>query len=163
MRGAVGGRGYPPAPMPVQPIPPGAPTLIPHITVSDARKAIAFYEAAFGAEAGQPALMPNGAVMHVEVRFGSAVLYLNDPFGPPVPPVGITLHLWSEDVDALWQRAVAAGAEVVMPLADQFWGDRYGHLKDPFGFTWSLAQHVEDVSPEDLVKRGEEAFRHMKG
>lgn len=149
--------------MSIQPIPPGAPTVIPHLTVSDAHAAMKFYEAAFGAERGPVALTPNGKVMHAEVRIGSSVIYVNDPFGPPVAPANIVLHVWSADVNALWDRAVAAGAEVVMPLSDQFWGDRYGHLKDPFGYTWSLAQHVEDVSPEEMAKRSEAMFSQMKG
>jgi PhnB protein len=149
--------------MSVQPIPPGSPTIIPHITVADARKAIAFYEAAFGATAGNIALTPDDRVMHAEVRIGSSMIYVNDPFGPPATPSGVTLHLWSDDVDVAWKRAVDAGAEVLMPLANQFWGDRYGHLKDPFGHTWSLAQHVEDVAPEEMSRRSEAMFSQMKG
>jgi PhnB protein len=150
--------------MSVQPIPPGSPTVIPHLTVSDAKKAIEFYKAAFGAEPGRVAGTPDGKVMHADVRIGSSVVFLNDQFGPPGPaPAGIALHLWSTDVDAAWQRAIAAGAEVVMPLANQFWGDRYGQLRDPFGHKWSLAQHVEDVSPEDMHTRMMAAFAQMKG
>jgi PhnB protein len=149
--------------MSVQPIPPGSPTVIPHLTVSDAKKAIAFYQAAFGATPGMVAATPDGKVMHADFRIGSSVIYINDPFGPVATPANITLHMWSEDVDALFQRAVAAGAEVVMPLANQFWGDRYGHVKDPFGYTWALAQHVEDVSPEDMAQRSAAMFSQMKG
>jgi len=149
--------------MSIQPVPPGAPTVIPHITVSDAKKAMAFYQAAFGAEPGMMATTPDGKVMHGELRIGSSTIYFNDPFGPLATPANIVLHLWSEDVNALWKRAVAAGAEEAMPLKDQFWGDRYGHLKDPFGYTWALAQHVEDVSPEDMAKRSAAMFSQMKG
>lgn len=149
--------------MSVQPIPPGSPTVIAHLTVGDARKAIAFYEAAFGATPGNIALTPDDRVMHAEVRIGSSVIYVNDPFGPPCTPAGVTLHMWSEDVDAAWKRAVEAGAEVLMPLENQFWGDRYGHLKDPFGHIWSLAQHVEDVAPDEMARRSEAMFSQTKG
>jgi PhnB protein len=149
--------------MAIQPVPPNTPTVIPHLTVSDAKKAMEFYQAAFGATPGRVSATPDGMVMHAEFRIGSAVIYINDPFGPLTPPANITLHLWSEDVNALWDRAVAAGAKVTMPLADAFWGDRYGHLEDPFGYRWALAQHVEDVPPEELGKRAMEAFSNMGG
>jgi PhnB protein len=149
--------------MSIQPIPPGSPTVIPHLTVSDAKKAMAFYQAAFGATPGHVAATPDGKVMHADFRIGSSVIYINDPFGPVSSTGNITLHIWSEDVDALWKRAVAAGAEVAMPLENQFWGDRYGNLKDPFGITWALAQHVEDVPPEEMAKRAMAAFSKMGG
>jgi PhnB protein len=147
--------------MSVKPIREGHPTLIPHLTVSDAKQAIAFYQAAFGAEPGMVSTMPDGKVMHADLRIGTSVIFLNDPFGPLPTPAGVTLHLGSADVDAAWKRAVDAGAEVVMPLANQFWGDRYGLLKDPFGHTWSLAQHVEDVAPDEMARRALEAFSQM--
>ena len=149
--------------MSIQPIPPGSPTVIPHLTVSDAKKAMAFYQAAFGATPGRVASTPDGKVMHADFRIGSSVIYINDPFGSVSGAGTITLHVWSEDVDALWKRAVAAGAKVVMPLENQFWGDRYGNLEDPFGIVWALAQHVEDVPPEEMAKRAMAAFSKMGG
>ena len=146
------------AAMAVQPVPPNTPTVIPHLTVSDAKKAMAFYEKAFGATTESVSATPDGKVMHAAMRIGNAMIYLNDPFGPLATPANVTLHVWSEDVNALWERAVAAGAEVAMPLGDAFWGDRYGHLKDPFGYSWALAQHIEDVPPEELPRRAAAAF-----
>jgi len=150
--------------MSVSPIPEGHPTLIPHLTVNGAEKAMEFYEAAFGAERGRVSAMPDGKILHGEIRIGSSILFLNDQFGPPgAAPAGVTIHIWTEQIDELWERAVKAGAEVIMPLQDQFWGDRYGHLKDPFGHTWSLGKHVEDVSPEDMAERAAKMFANMGG
>lgn len=150
--------------MAVKPIPDGHPSLIPHLTVDGAAEAIEFYKNAFGAEELYRSTVPGGAVIHAELRIGDAVLFLNDAFGPPGPkPAGAGLHLWVEDADAAWERAVKAGAQVKMPLENQFWGDRYGQLTDPFGFTWSIGTHVEDVTPEDMARRAAELFGKSNG
>jgi PhnB protein len=124
--------------------------ITPHLTIRDNRAAdaIDFYKAAFGAtlENG-PHLADDGKrVMHAHLYFNGGALMLNDDFpeygGAATPPGSVTLHLGVPDADAAWNKALAAGAQVKMPLADQFWGDRYGQLTDPFGFTWSIGAPV---------------------
>ena len=103
-------------------------------------------------------------ILHATVMIGDSPVMLNDEmldfgvFGPGDKGSPVTIHISIEDVDAAYQRAIDAGAEVVMPLADMFWGDRYAILKDPFGHKWSMATHVEDVDPADMEKRCEQAF-----
>jgi uncharacterized glyoxalase superfamily protein PhnB len=106
--------------------------------------------------------------MHAEVQIGDSRVHLNDEFpgmGATSPlalnGTPVTLHLWCEDVDAAFDQAVRAGAQVMMPLADQFWGDRYGILIDPFGHRWSLASHVKDLTPEQMRQAAAEAFACM--
>lgn len=141
----------------VKPVPEGFRTLTPHITVKGAKKAIAFYQQAFGAEQLAVHDMPDGTVMHASLRIGDSVLMLNDEFpqmgakGPQsIGGTAVTLHLYVADVDKAFDRAVNAGAAVVMPVADQFWGDRYGLVADPFGHHWSIATHKRDVTPDEL-------------
>ena len=139
-------------------------TLTPYLAVVDARASIAFYVAAFGAvRRGDPYVMPDGRIGHVEVGIGDTVLMLADEFpemnarspktvgGSPV-----TIHLYVEDADAFVARAAAAGAKITMPVAEQFWGDRYGILEDPFGHRWSVATHVRDATPEEMKKAMEQ-------
>ena len=118
----------------------------PHLTIGGGRgaEAVDFYKAAFGAEElrRQPA-QDGKRLLHAHLRINGGDLMLADDFpeyhgGGPVAPGGVTLHIHVDDADAVWNRAVAAGAEVRMPLEDQFWGDRYGQLKDPFGHSWSI-------------------------
>ncbi len=107
--------------MAVQPIPGGHHTLIPHLTVSDGNKAIDFYQAAFGAEVGDVARGPDGKVLHADLKIGDSRIFLNDQFGPPTDPAaGVTIHIWSLNVDAAWKQAVDAGAQITMPLRDAF-------------------------------------------
>lgn len=142
--------------------------IIPHLVVNNGAEAIAFYKNAFGAEASVVHYTPDGKLMHAELKIGEAKLMLADEF----PTFGslsaktlgnspVVLNLYSGDVDTLFERAVKAGAVVTMPLANQFWGDRYGQLTDPFGHRWALGQHVEDVSPEEMQRRAKEAFAQM--
>ena len=144
-------------------------TIIAHLIVNDAPKALEFYKKAFGAEILGVHKTPDGKVMHAELNVGGARLMLADEFpgrgcgsaktlgGSPV-----VLNLYvQEDVDDLFNQAVGAGGTVVMPLANQFWGDRYGQIKDPFGHIWALGQHVEDVAPEEMERRAREAFAQM--
>lgn len=126
------------------------PTLTPYIVVRDARAAIAFYEKAFGAKARNVAEGPDGKVMNAQLVIGNSVLMLNDEFpdyGAVGPKEGervhTTIHISSQNIEADWQRAVDAGAEITMPLEDQFWGDRYGQLRDPFGYPWSMGQKIK--------------------
>ena len=152
--------------MPVKPIPDGYHTLTPFLTVRDASRAIDFYQQAFGAQVrGGVAKDPDGKVMHAELKIGDSIIMLSDEypeFGSLSPHSGgstsMGLHIYVDDVDSAFARAVEAGAQVDMPLRDQFWGDRYGRLKDPFGHKWSLATHKADVSPEEMKRGVEEAF-----
>jgi len=145
----------------VKPIPEGYHTLTASIVVSDAARAIDFYKRAFGAvEVGRFA-SPDGKIAHAEMKIGDSKLMLSDEFsfGPSRAPESLggttaTYYLYTEDVDSLFNRAVEAGATVKFPLKDQFWGDRTGHLADPFGHIWALATHKEDVSPEEMMRRG---------
>jgi uncharacterized glyoxalase superfamily protein PhnB len=139
------------------PIPEGMHTVTPHLICAGASEAIEFYKHAFGAT--ELSRMPgsDGKVMHASIRIGDSVLMLNDEMpewgsfgakhfrGSPV-----TIHLYVENADALFEQAVRAGAKVTMPLADMFWGDRYGKVEDPFGHQWSIATHVRDVTPDEM-------------
>lgn len=138
-------------------VPSGFHSLTPHLICAGADRAIAFYIAAFGAEVLSRLPGPGGLVMHASLRIGDAVLMLNDEFpdhgvhGPQhFGGSAVTLHLFVPDVDASVARAVAAGATVLMPPADMFWGDRYAQLSDPFGHRWSLATHLRDLTPEQI-------------
>jgi PhnB protein len=152
--------------MSVKPIPDGYHTLTPFLTVRDASRAIEFYQQAFGAQVrGGVAKGPDGKVMHAELRIGDSIIMLSDEypeFGSLSPHSGgspsMGLHIYVDDVDNAFDRAVKAGAQVDMPVTDQFWGDRYGRLKDPFGHKWSLATHTADVSAEEMKRGMEEAF-----
>ena len=145
----------------VSPIPEDFHTITPHLVVRGVVKAVEFYEQAFGASELYRNLAPDGvSVMHSEMLLGSSRFFVNDEFpeygvlspkslnGSPV-----TLHLYVEDVDSFFEHAVEAGAEIVMPLADAFWGDRYGILVDPFGHRWSVASRIEDLSPDETHER----------
>jgi len=153
----------------VKAVPDGMHTITPHLAVRGAAKAIEFYQKAFGAKVKGVHNAPDGKVMHAEMRIGDSMIFLADEF----PEMGscsspdslggssVTLNVYTENVDQLFNQAVAAGAKVTMPLTNQFWGDRYGQLKDPFGHNWALGQHVEDVSPEEMERRGREIFAEM--
>jgi uncharacterized glyoxalase superfamily protein PhnB len=135
-------------------------TITPQLTVNGVAAAIEWYTRALGANELLRNLAPDGtSVMHAELLLGDSRFFVVDEFpesarspralgGSPV-----TLHLYVEDVDALFDRAVSAGAEVLLPVADQFWGDRYGMLGDPFGHRWSIASRIEDLSPRKLQER----------
>ena len=136
------------------------PAVIPHLVVDDAAAAIDFYVKAFGAEEIGRVPGPDGRLIHAAVKINGFTVMLNDDFpemcgGKSMTPKSlggtpVTIHLTVTDVDAKFQRAVDAGATVVMPLEDQFWGDRYGVLADPFGHNWSLGQPVREVSMEEI-------------
>lgn len=136
-------------------------TVTPSLTVSPCAEAIEFYVRAFGAEEIEPRMTgPDGTVAHAEIRIGDSVIMLGDdwPDGPTRSPRQLggssaAIFLYVDDVRTLWDRAVAAGAEVVFPLELQFYGDLGGRLRDPFGHTWGLGQHVEDVDPEEMQRR----------
>ncbi|HKW18721.1 MAG TPA: VOC family protein [Terriglobales bacterium] len=151
-----------------QAVPPGFHTLTPHLVVRNADAALEFYKKALGAEVLNVARMDDGKIMNAAVRIGDSMLMLNDEmpeFGALSPlstgGSGVTIHIYTEDVDTAYNRAISAGAKVTMPLMDQFWGDRYGVVTDPFGHSWSLATHVKDMSPEDMQRAQDEAFAKM--
>lgn len=142
----------------VKPIPEGMHTVTPHLVCKGAREAIEFYRRAFGAEELRRLPGPEGRIMHAMIRIGDSPVMLIDEF-PEWRSVGprslkgtpVTLHLYFADVDRAFERAVDAGAKVVMPPCDMFWGDRYGVLEDPFGHRWAVATHIQDLSTEEIL------------
>jgi uncharacterized glyoxalase superfamily protein PhnB len=152
-----------------KPIPDGYRTATPYLTVKGAAQAIDFYTRAFGAQEVERMTGPDGqSVMHAEVKIGDSIVMLSDEFPQmgcrsPQTLGGTTasVFLYVPDVDTAFQRAVDAGATAIMPPADMFWGDRFGKLVDPFGHQWAMATHKEDLSPEEIRKRGAAAMASM--
>jgi PhnB protein len=141
----------------VKAIPEGMHSVTPHLICAGAANAIEFYKQAFGAVEGGRLPGADGKLMHAMISIGDSPVMLVDEMpqwgalGPKaLKGSSVTIHLYVENADATFERAVQAGAKVVMPLADQFWGDRYGKLEDPFGHHWSVATHVRDVSPAEM-------------
>jgi PhnB protein len=137
----------------------------PHIVVPEAASAAAWYASAFGAEETSRIPLPGGRVMTVELRFGDARVHVASEFPDAgiVSPLRIggtatVLQLETEDADALWARALAAGAEPRHELADQFWGERHGQLTDPFGHRWNIAQRLRDVPPDEIARAAADLF-----
>lgn len=146
-------------------IPEGMHTVTPHIVVPDAAEAVGWYSSALGAEERNRITLPSGTVMTTELRLGDSAVMVASEFPDMgiVSPLSIggtatVLQIYTEDVDALWARALDAGAEVRHPLSDAFWGDRHGQVTDPFGHRWNLAQHVRDVPPDEIARAAAEAF-----
>ncbi|MGH2819427.1 MAG: VOC family protein [Actinomycetota bacterium] len=149
----------------VKPIPDGYPQVSPYLCVDGAGAAIDFYVKVFGATERVRMDAPGGKIGHAELQLGDSVIMLADEY----PDMGIrgpqafggtpvTISVYVEDVDDVFDRAVKAGAKSIRPLEDQFYGDRSGQFEDPFGHRWSVASHVEDVSPEEMGKRAAEAM-----
>jgi PhnB protein len=145
-----------------QPVPEGVHTVTPRLVFDNATAAIDFYRRAFGAEATEePHTGPGDKVVHAEVRIGDSAVYVTDEGEPQngVAPKSVdgrvtaVMAITVPDVDQLWERAVAAGCEVLYPLADQFYGDRAGRLRDPFGHQWMLSTHIEDVDRAEMDRR----------
>ena len=141
----------------VKPIPEGMHSLTPHLVCAGAAEAIEFYRKAFNAVESARMPGPDGKLMHAAVRIGDSTLMLVDEnaqwgmLGPrALKGSPVTLHLYVDDADATVAQAAAAGAKVTMPVADMFWGDRYGQLEDPFGHRWSVATHTRDLTPEEM-------------
>jgi PhnB protein len=151
------------------PIPPGFHTITPQLSVKGAAKYSEFLQEAFGGVEIARSPGPGGKLMHVEVRIGDSILMFNDQFpefGAPASVEGnypISFHVYVPDVDALWQKALAAGCTATMPLSDAFWGDRYGHVKDPFGFNWALATRKEELTPAEMAERQKQVFSQGGG
>ena len=146
--------------MSTKPIPEGYHTLTPYLAVDNAAEAIEFYKQAFGAKERVRMEAPGGKIGHAELEIGDSLVMLSDPFPqssvrPPKELGGTSagVFLYVEDVDAVVKQAVDAGATVTMEVADQFWGDRFGTVSDPFGHSWSLATHVEDLTPEEIAEQ----------
>lgn len=155
-------------PKQVQPIPQGYHSVTPYLVVNNAARAIEFYQRAFGAKEIMRMDGPPGKIPHAELKIGDSIIMVSDempgtgcrsPQSLSGTTVGIFLYV--DNVDNVFQQATSAGANVEMPLADQFWGDRFGKLTDPFGHSWSLATHKEDVAPEEMKKRAKEAMAKM--
>jgi PhnB protein len=154
--------------MSVKPIPDGCNSISAYLIVKDGRKAIDFYANAFGGLPSTCMHAPDGSVMHGEVKIGNSTVMISTENpqwdmksaetlgGSPV-----SLHVYVEDVDSAFKKALDAGCTQVSPVMDQFWGDRYGKVMDPFGFQWGLATHKEDLSDEEIDRRGQEWFAQM--
>lgn len=151
------------------PIPPGREGLIPHLVCSPCAEAIEFYKRAFGAEEISRAPGPDGTrLMHAEIRIGGRPVFLVDDFpefceGKSESPTSlggtpVTIHRYVESCDSAIRQAEQAGAKVLMPAQDMFWGDRYGVVLDPFGHKWSLATHISDPTPEEMARAMQAAF-----
>jgi uncharacterized glyoxalase superfamily protein PhnB len=150
----------------VRAIPEGFRTVTPYLVVKGAGRAVEFYTKAFAAREGQRTTCDRtGRVLHTTLRIGDSIIMLSDEFGEhgcrgPAAgvPSPVTIHLYVEDVDAVFDRAVRAGATPTMSVCDAFWGDRYGQLRDPFGHQWSVATHTEDLSAAEIAQRARHAF-----
>jgi PhnB protein len=154
--------------MATQPIPEGYHTVTPYLAVDDAAEAIDYYTKAFGAKERVRMETPDGKVGHAELEIGDSLVMLSDPFpqaSTKTPSelggTSVSVFMYVENVDAVVKQAVDAGATVTMEIADQFWGDRFGSVKDPFGHLWSIATHVEDVPPEEMAERAKAAMAAM--
>ena len=144
----------------VKPIPDGYPQVTPYLCVDGANAAIHFYDQVFGATERMRMPEPDGKIGHAELQLGESVIMLSDEFpergirGPKtIGGTPVTMSVYVEDVDSVFARAVQAGATVLRPVEDQFYGDRTGQFEDPFGHRWSVATHVEDVSSQDMAQR----------
>jgi PhnB protein len=154
--------------MAVKPIPEGYHTATPYLAVGEAAAAIEYYEKAFGAKEIVRMDAPGGKIGHAELKIGDSVVMLSDPFPQASTRApkelggsSVGIFMYVEDVDAVVKQAVDAGATVTMEVADQFWGDRFGSITDPFGHVWSIATHVEDVPPEEMAERAKAAMAAM--
>lgn len=150
----------------VKPIPEGMHSVTPHLVCAGAADAIEFYKKAFGAVEQGRLPTPEGKIMHAMIRIGDSAVMLVDEspewgaLGPKaLKGSPVTIHLYVDNADAVAEQAAAAGAKVIMPVSEMFWGDRYGVVEDPFGHRWSIGTHVRDLTPEEIAKAAQEAFR----
>ena len=144
----------------VQPVPKGYHSVTPFLSIKGADQALEFYKRAFGAVEKFRSPGPDGKIMHAEVTIGDSTIMLSETLREP--PSVSSMYVYVPDADKAFARAVKAGAKVKVPLADMFWGDRYGSVSDPYGNTWAIATHVEDVPPEEMPKRAQAAMAQMK-
>ena len=153
----------------VKPIPEGFHTVTPSLVVRGAAKAIDFYKKALGAEELVRMPSPDGSIMHAELKIGNSIIFISDEMQMPGAPkspqtlggVSGTLNIYVPDVDQTFNQAVAAGGKEAMPVADQFWGDRYGSFVDPFGHVWGVGTHKEELTPQEMQQRAQEFFASM--
>jgi len=145
----------------VKAIPEGYHTITAYFNLKDLPKAIEWYKNTLGAEEKVRMPGPDGKIMHAELKIGDSFVMFSEAVQMP-PTTNAGLHVYVNDPDALWTKAVAAGAKGDMPMMDMFWGDRFGRVTDPFGVGWSFAKHIEDVSPADMKARMADAFEKMK-
>ena len=153
-------------PAKVNPIPAGYRSITPYLVSNDAGKAIDFYVRAFGAKEISRMPGPDGRLMHAELQIGDSRIMLSDEMGGNKSPLTVggspvTIFLYVDDIDSVFRQAINAGAQPDMEPADMFWGDRYGKLTDPFGHLWALGTHIEDIAPEEMGKRAQEAMAQM--
>jgi PhnB protein len=153
-----------------QPVPEGYHTITPYLAVDSATEAIDFYQRAFGAKERIRTDGPQGSIMHAELEIGDSLIMLSDPFpqASTKPPrelggTSVSIFAYVEDIDSVYKQAIDAGASSLMEPDDMFWGDRFGSVQDPFGHSWTIATHVEDVSPQEMEKRSEEFMSQMAG
>lgn len=154
----------------VSPVPKGYHTLTPGLTLKDAARAIDFYKKAFGAVERSRMSGPDGRVMHAELEIGDSPFMIGEEMpergvrGPQtIGGTAVSLNVYIDDADATFKQAVAAGAKAMQPVDLMFWGDRYGKVEDPFGHVWGLCTHVEDLTPEEIERRGKEWMSKQKG
>ncbi len=150
----------------VEPIPKGFRTVTPYLSINGAAEALDWYKKAFGAKELAREATPDGKIVHARVRIGDSILMLSDNFEPgsevqssTVTSTGpkVTLHIYAKNADKVWQQAVEAGAKVKMPLDNQYWGERYGQLSDPYGHNWSVSQQVQ-MSRQEMKEKQEQAM-----
>jgi PhnB protein len=147
-------------------VPDGHYTLTPIVTYEDCAGAIDWYKQGLGAKEISRAVGPDGKIMHAEIQIGNSRIMMHDvmmeakgPFAFGGSPIGMWVYV--DNCDALFDRAIAAGGNVIRPVADQFWGDRCGTFKDPHGYAWTIATHTEDLSEQEMNERAEEFFKQM--
>ncbi|HWC99425.1 MAG TPA: VOC family protein [Candidatus Sulfopaludibacter sp.] len=152
-------------PKKVKPVPTNFHTVTPYLTMNDTARALEFYKRAFGAQEVMRMDGPGGTIGHAEIKIGDSIIMLGDEMpgsGTRAPQAAgsttVAIMLYVDDADEVYNQAVSAGAQVEQPLQDMFWGDRYGRLKDPFGHSWAVATHIEDVAPAEMTKRMQEAM-----
>jgi PhnB protein len=152
---------------PVKAIPAGYHSISPSLTCKDAARAIEFYKDVFDAVEIVNMSSPDGKISHAELKIGDSIIFVNDVMGPMTAGSSgtplMSLFLYVENADKTFTKAVAAGAKIDMALEDQFWGDRFGKVTDPFGHQWGIATHVEDVAPEEIGKRAAAFFAKAAG
>jgi PhnB protein len=152
-----------------KPIPDGFNTITAHLVVPDGAKAIEFYKTALGAQEQERLTSPDGkAVMHAQLKIGNSMVMLGSECPPKAMSpksrggTSVVLHLYLENADAAFERAVKAGCTVRMPMGDQFWGDRYGQVEDPFGHQWSFATHKQDLTSKQIAENAKRFFEKME-
>jgi PhnB protein len=152
----------------VKKIPDGYHSITPALIVKDGEAAIEFYKKGFGAEERHRMKGPDGRIAHAEMKIGDSIFMLSDEFPQmkclspnSIGGSSVAMYVYVEDVDAIFDKAVTAGAKVIDPVKDQFWGDRHGRLEDPSGHLWSIATHKKDLSPEEMKRAAEAAFSEM--